>query len=286
MSNNVEPYNETKFKSMFEKTEIYKKLKLNFSENNLIWHKFFVNSSDNTLIDSATPRQQSRSYFSVSVFYYLLPLLEKEYDAIYDLGCGANMFKTYLPHLIGIGAERACYLTQYNNIKDPSWPDCKDLTDLSNLPSWIKEECEQRQVTTINEGDIDNINKTFFGDVDGFVNDKYVLDHHEYFQTVFSICALHYHSLALFKKIVLDFVSMIRPGGRGFLALNLQRMINQTPEQFLIQRFSTKHPTRLQFDQYLREELLTLSLKFLILDIDLTFMDGCIDGNIRLVIEK
>jgi hypothetical protein len=285
MSDNISPYDKIEFKSAFEKTEIYKKLKRDFNESNLIWDKFF--NSHNITMNGSTPREMNRRQFSASVFYYLLPLLEKEYDTIYDLGCGANMFKPYLPGLIGIGAERALYLISYNNIKDPEWPDCKSPVDLIDLPDWVKEECVQQHGVTIpDKSRIDSINKTFFGDIDGYVNDKYVLDHHEYFQTVFSICALHFHSLALFKKIVSDFVSMIKPSGRGFLTLNLQRMIEKTPEQFLIQRFSTRHPTRFQFDQYLREELSTLALKFLILDIDLTVINEGINGNIRLVIEK
>jgi hypothetical protein len=287
MSDNINPYNEIEFKSTFEKTKIYKKLKQDFGDNNLIWLKFFNLRANKIKIDGVTPRQQSRQQFSASVFYYLLPLLEKKYDTIYDLGCGANMFKPYLPGLIGIGAERALYLTSYNNIKDPEWPDCKSIVDLIDLPDWIKEECVQQHGVTIpDKSSIDSINKTFFGDIDGFVNDSYIHAHQAHFQAVFSICALHFHSLTLFKKVVLDFSSMIKPGGRGFLALNLQRMIEFTPEQFLIQRFSTSCPTAFQFDQYLREELSTLDLKFLILDIDLTLIDEGIDGNIRLVIEK
>lgn len=283
MSDNINPYNEIEFKSTFEKTEIYKKLKQDFGENNLIWLKFFKLSANKIKIDGFTPRQQARQQFSASVFYYILPLLEKEYDTIYDLGCGANMFKPYLPRLIGIGAERLLFLLCYYNVKDPGWPDCQSLVDLMNLPDWIKEECVQQHGVPIPDSSID---KTFFGDVDGYVNDKYVLEHQDYFQSVFSICALHFHSLALFKKIVSDFVFMIKPGGCGFLALNLQRMIEITPVQFLIQRFSTRRPTAFQYDQYLREELSTLDLKFLILDIDLTVIDEGMNGNIRLVIKK
>jgi hypothetical protein len=88
----------------------------------------------------------------------------------------------------------------------------------------------------------------------------------------------------MFKNIVLDFVSMIKPGGRGFLSLNLQRMIEKEPD--LAQLFSTATPTTLQYDEYLRSELSTLDLKFLILDIDLELIDDSMDGNIRLVIEK
>ena len=77
---------------------------------------------------------------------------------------------------------------------------------------------------------------------------------------------------------------MIKTGGRGFLSLNLQRMIEQ--EQELLQLFSTATPTVLQYEDYLRNELATVDLKFLILDVDLELIDESMDGNIRLVIEK
>jgi hypothetical protein len=289
MIKNINPYNKTEFKQFFEQTEIYKKIEQNFGKNNLIWEKNFNHSSlikhEDYPTTELTPRSRYR-YFSMSTFYYLLPLLENNYDTIYDLGCGKNMFKPYLPRLLGVGAEKfiaeRALLNDYHMIKDQNWPNITGFEDFENLPDWIKEECAQKKLD-ISEWPYRRRNY-FYGDVDGFVNESYVLQHQNYFQSVFSICALHFHPLTKFKKIISDFVSMIRPGGCGFLSLNLQRMIEK--ESNLLKLFSTDTPTALQYDEYLRNELSNFDLNFLILDIDLTLLDEWMDGNIRLVIKK
>lgn len=283
MIKNINPYNETEFKQIFTNTEIYKKLEKNFGEINLIWHKFFYQSTGISSPTDSTPRKQYSNKCSISVFYYLLPLIEQNYDAIYDIGCGVNFFKPYLPRLVGVGAEEIMLdmqlVNSYNNIKAPAWPMISNKTDFENLPNWIKQECVHQHKMPLPSAD-------FYGDIHGFVDDVYIQEHQNCFQSVFSICALHLHPLHLFKKIVLDFVSIIKVGGRGFLALNLQRMIDRESEQFLLQEFLTVKPSKLQYDQYIRKELATLNVKFLILDIDLTIMDESMDGNIRLVFEK
>lgn len=284
---NINPYNQSNFKSIFQSTEIYKKIKQDFDESNLIWNKFFWQhdlvynkKQSNTHL---TPRHTHLTCFSMSVFYYLMPLLETEYDVIYDLGCGKNMFKSYLPRLIGVGAETMLVVNNYNRLKDDSWPTISNLQDFENLPANIKEECINVHHVNFPKLFAENI---FYGDIHGVVDDRYISEHQNYFQSVFSVCALHFYPLYMFKKIVVDFASMIKPGGRGFLSLNLQRMIDLTSENFLQTKFSTISPTSAQYDSFLRTELATIDLKFLILDVDLTFVDESMDGNIRLVIEK
>jgi hypothetical protein len=276
MIENINPYNETEFKKIFTNTEIYKKLEQDFDGKNLVWKKHFDDERVHVVKSSVrrTPRASFPEHFSATIFYYLLPLLEKNYDAIYDIGCGPNMFKPYLPRLIGIGEE----WSRYDRVKDPSWPDVRNEQDFDNLPEWIKHECLH-----VHGIKIDN---PFHGDIKGVFNDDFVLKHQNYFQSVFSICALHFHPLHLFKKIVVDFASIVKVGGRGFLALNLKRMIEIESEQFLLQEFSTATPSNLQYDQYIRKELSSLDLKFLILDVDITLIGNGIDGNIRLVFER
>jgi len=283
MKENINPYNETVFRETFKNTEIYKKLKQDFGEENLIWNKFFsltMKKIDNP--SGSTPREKFSTCFSMAPFYYLLPLLEKDYDTIYDLGCGKNVFKSYLPRLTGVGAERMHIVDDYSKIKDPAWPDISNKQDFENLPGWIKEKCEEQYVDTSDR----RYNKKFYGDIDGFVDDKYVFEHQNYFQAVFSINALHYHPLNLLKKTILDFVSMVKIGGRGFLTLNLQRLIERTPEHFLVEKFSTNQPTKSQYEEFVRNELKDIDLNFLIVDIDLIVLDEGINGNIRLVFEK
>ena len=284
MIENINPYNEIEFRTTFTNTKIYKKLKQDFGEKNLVWYKFFFSQSTKlSSLRNGTPRKRYSNKFSISVFHYLLPMIEQNYDAIYDIGCGANLFKPYLPCLVGVGAEEIILDMQlvdsYNIIKDPTWPMISNKKDFENLPDWIKQECTQQHKMPLPLAD-------FYGDVHGFVDDVYIQEHQNYFQSVFSICALHYRSLQQFRKIVADFSSMIKHNGRAFLSLNLQRLIDATADQFLLQKFSTADPTKLQYEQYLRQELSTLNLKFLILDIDLTIMDASMDGNIRLVFER
>jgi hypothetical protein len=282
---NLNPYNKEKFKINFLQNEIYKKLRLNYAEDKLVWDKFFF-SDDNVRANKIKfesriqrmPRDMYSDYFSVNAFYYLLPLLEKPYEKIYDIGCGPNMFKPYIPRLIGVGAEELAVVHNYNNIKDSSWPEISIRAEYKSLPAWIKEECKQHGL---------NCDLTpFYGDEHGFVDDDYVAQHQNYFESVFSICALHFHPIDQFCKVVEDFASMIQINGRGFISINLQRMIDFSSAKLLISLFDTVHPTQDQLDKYIRNELDKINLEWLIVDVDLMLVDEGMDGNIRLVFKK
>ena len=285
MLENLNSYNFELFQTTFKYSDIYQQLAADFEEENLVWDKFFAHNKlqiDQKIKRGHTPRAQCINKFTASVFYYLLPLLKIEYDYIYDLGCGANLFKPYIPRLVGIGAEWLHIKNYYEKIKDASWPHITLPQDFDNLPSTIKSECFMihNLPTTDDVG--------FYGDIYGYFDEVYVQQNALSFQAIYSICALHFCPLSQFKKIVLDFASLIKLGGRGFLALNIQRMIEKTSTQFLVQEFATPTPTLLQYDQYLRKELSTCNLEFVIIDIDLSmpwyFTD--LNGNIRLVFQK
>lgn len=284
---NIAPYYKDKFITFFKETEIYKKLKVDYTDDQLIWDKFFLlGTTLGEVTEGYTPRESRSSAFSATIFYYLLPLLEKNPKAIYDLGCGKNMFKKYIPNIIGVGAEdphqQYTIVHQYNQVKDPSWPDISDPQSFEKLPNWIKEECIL--IHRLNPYELTNL--SFYGDLHAVVDDEYVIQYQNYFESVFAICSLHYCPLFKFKKIVLDFASMIQNNGRGFLSLNLQRMIDRTSIDYLTEQFGTHNPSKQQYDAWLRTELSAVDLKFLILDIDLTLLDEGVDGNIRLLIQK
>ena len=38
-------------------------------------------------------------------------------------------------------SQKHQFETDYNNIKDPSWPDCKNFKEFGLLPAWIQQEC-------------------------------------------------------------------------------------------------------------------------------------------------
>jgi hypothetical protein len=79
---------------------------------------------------------------------------------------------------------------------------------------------------------------------------------------------------------------MIAPGGRGFLSLNITRMIERTPIELLNQALGTIQPTNNNYSEYTRKVLSDINLNYLIVDVDLTEMDNPMDGNIRIVVEK
>jgi len=118
---------------------------------------------------------------------------------------------------------------------------------------------------------------SFNADIHDIVDDDYILGHREYFESVFSICALHFVPLSDIRKRVLDFASMIKPGGRGWLSMNVARMINKDPE--------FKDKDTLFIEKYCKEQLIGLP-GLALLDIDLTIPDEFIDGNIQILFDK
>lgn len=174
--NDIKPYNEAEFRIKFTNSPLYKILENDFDQ--LIW------TSNNDDYTDGTPRQHwgdpncVKTKFSLVPFYFLEFLLEKKPKNIYDLGCGWNIFKKYIPNVIGVGAE------------DPS-------------SEW------------------------YFADIHDYVDDEYIRGHQNYFESVFSICALHFVPMSDLRKRVLDFASMIKPGGRGWITFNAVRMLKE-----------------------------------------------------------
>ena len=120
-------------------------------------------------------------------------------------------------------------------------------------------------------------NESFFADIHDYVDDDYILGHQEYFESVFSICALHFIPLSDIRKRVLDFASMIKHGGRGWLSLNAARMVERDPE--------FKDKDTLFIEKYCKEQLIGLP-DLVLLDIDLTILDEFMDGNIQILFDK
>jgi hypothetical protein len=139
----------------------------------------------------------------------------------------------------------------------------------------------------IGVGEEDPTASNYYGDEHGRVDQNYIDSHQDYFESVFSINALHFIPLLSMRKRVIDFISMIAPGGRGFITLNLLRMIDRSSDEFLIDTFGTLRPTNQQFDTYVRNALSDLPCKCLVFDVDvLNSLNDVMEGNIRLVFEK
>ena len=226
MQQNINPYNEEEFKEQFTKSSLYLRLLNDFEE--LIWNYHC------DPFDIGTPRQHlgdknlRKTMFSVSIFYYLNFLTEKNPKEIYDLGCGWNIFKKYIPAVIGVGAET---------------PDGED----------------------------------FFGDIHDFVDDDYIKGHQNYFESVFSICALHFVPMSEIRKRVLDFASMVKPSGRGLITFNAQRLLDRDPNITIRGN---------ELELWIRQQLSNLPFNILQFDIDLRKINNGMNGNIRLIFEK
>lgn len=106
MLQQINPYNEEQFKEEFSQTDIFKQLSKDYDE--VRWDNF-----SSTIHGSLTPRRVlAKRMFTACTFFYLKYLTEINPDIIYDIGCGSNVFKNYIPNIIGI---------------DPNYPDYRDM---------------------------------------------------------------------------------------------------------------------------------------------------------------
>jgi hypothetical protein len=235
--NNLNDYSISQCQEYCKQLSFYQNLERDFDI--LSWNKLWVDIYQ----IATTPRENygkkhifpERSVFSMVPFFYLKPLLEKNSKIIYDLGAGWNIFKKYIPNIVGISPT-------HNN---------------------------------------DN-----YSDIHDIVDAEFVCGHQNYFESVFSINALHFRPLTDLKAVIQEFASMVAPGGRGFLALNIMRMIERTSIESTKKVLGTISPTNKEYSEYTRKVLSDIDLNYLIIDIDLTVMDEPMDGNIRIVFEK
>jgi len=124
-------------------------------------------------------------------------------------------------------------------------------------------------------------------DVNDVFDDDFITGHTDFFQCAFSIDALHFVPITNFYKRVLDFANIIKPRGRGYLAMNMARMVEQTDKKILKELFNTEDPNNNQLSDYINQKIKMLPLNFLVIDNLITeIYDEPIDGNIRLVFEK
>lgn len=204
---NINPYNKAIWENKFKQSNLYNKLTLDFDQ---ISFEHFVEKPNANRLD-LTPRQRlGTSLFSGTIFYYLDFLLRDDPEIIYDIGCGWNIFKKYLP------------IHGY----DPYG----QYSDERALPD------------------------DFHG--------KYIM----------SINALHFTNLSKFKYAVTGFYKKIDAGGKGLLTLNIARMTNRMDVD--------------NIDAFIRNELYDFKENLLVFDLDLSFRDAYLDGNLRIVFSK
>ena len=119
----------------------------------------------------------------------------------------------------------------------------------------------------------------FYGDIHDFVDNDFYNGHKSVYDSVFSINALHFAPLQQLGDIAKKFSDMVKPKGRGFLAMNAMRMLER----------STGFKKTLgdtSLDHWIREQFNNFPAKILVFDLDLSVQDAYMDGNIRIVFEK
>lgn len=96
MLENINPYNKEDWKKVFTQTDLYKRIQNDFD---VVSFEYFVENTfyHDSYKDMTTRQQLGSSIFSGTIFYYLDYLLRDDPEMIYDIGCGWNIFKKYIP---------------------------------------------------------------------------------------------------------------------------------------------------------------------------------------------
>lgn len=267
---NINPYNEKKFKLEFESSLLYKQIYNDFDiisykddtdsfkfkkllgYDQESFKKIFEDERESFkflghvlefIEETITPRGWlSFSIFDAVPLYYLKYLTDLNPAIIYDIGCGCNIFKKYIPNIQGI-----------------------DIPALKN--DLIK-----------NYADIYD---------DSLINNSFYVNNFEKFDSAFSICSLHFYSLLDIRKRVIQFSSLISKGGRGFIALNIARMLECCLKVESIDFSKLKANQINQIDQFVRKELYNLPFKIEVFESYITKgQDNWLNGNVRIVFTK
>lgn len=231
---NINPYIQSDFETEFIGTDIYNQLVTDWDI--LSFDKFYRSNYQisHRQAEAFGNYKNLKSKFSTVPFYYLDYLTKQNPAQIYDIGCGWNIFKRYIPNVTGVGAE------------DPD----------SGL---------------------------FFGDIHDFVDQEFIGGHQNFFESMFSINALHFVPLSDMATRIWNFYTMLKPGGHGFLTFNFMQLLERDCQRF--QGWSNH-----ELENYVRKTVHGLTIKYLVVDIDLTSaavrLDEGMDGNIRLVMER
>lgn len=226
---NINEYDEVKFEEEFADSEIANQIKKDFDL--LVWDKHLPKHV------YATERQFIGSRIcTMTSFYYINKLLEKNPDVIYDFGCGWNLFKKYIPNIIGISPE---------NPEDPH---------------------------------------SYYADQYDIFDEDFANNHQAHYESAMAICSLSYRPLTEIAHTIKSFMSIIKPGGRGYIALDIGPMLSREDPGVLDDVFGTTTPIFHEVEDYVREKLGTLPCDYLVFDFDAEINDAY-DGNLRIVFE-
>lgn len=133
-------------------------------------------------------------------------------------------------------------------------------------------------------------------EVDSF-NDNFIEKHTEEYECAMSICSLHHDiSYTFLKKRIYDFLKIIKPGGRAYIALNSMVLLANMDKKYFNYFYDSKSTTyKIETHRDFVNKLIDqLGKKVNILEyhnligygMDRSEFDIHIDGDIRILIEK
>ena len=214
---NYRHYNQKEFFAKFSTTETYKQLVNDYQQV----HESIGVYDDGFKILPRRTYAASKSIFYYSTFYYLGLLLETNPKTILDVGCGSNLFKKYIPQIIG-----------FDN--DPRFVEQVDFTE-----TYTTEFVEQ------------NLSK---------------------YDCAMTIGVIHAVSLATIHKTIDEFGQLIKPGGRGYFAINLRRPMQNTELHEFAELFDLKRQ-QTRIDLYRVVKAQCEKTKYKIITLDINFLD-------------
>jgi hypothetical protein len=110
--------------------------------------------------------------------------------------------------------------------------------------------------------------KTSEADIFSYFDDDFLENNLQKFDCAIAINSIHFISLKDFSKRINDFGKIIKPGGRGFVAFNLKRMLDQTELHEFAEIFEDLHKRIVVKDYYdfLEEEIKKINYKIIVKD--------------------
>jgi hypothetical protein len=104
-------------------------------------------------------------------------------------------------------------------------------------------------------------------------NKQFIIKNYQNFDNAIAINSLHFIRIERIKERILEFASVIKQNGYGYITFNLAKMTNKdetTPEKF----------------KYIKEQIKLIDLNFIHIEYIEHYYEEMIDGNIRLLFRK
>ena len=130
-----------------------------------------------------------------------------------------------------------------------------------------------------------------YADEFGAFDSEFSQAHKDEYESVFAINSVHFVSLVDFEKRLLEFINIVKPGGRGVITFNVTRMLEYTSFTQRQELFNTHLIDPQMLTDYVNNKINRIkqntTTKFLVVDLFINEeLDEIMNGNVRLVFEK